>query len=459
MSSLAQPLAPTRPSAPVLNLLHSSAAAWGLLFSGLSVVIWGASLVIGFPAALSMLMAMGFAAAILGLRWPVPGLLGIGMLCTLDTVTRNFLLLGGVLRFNTFNYWLVLVIVLAAPRLLRLQDPHARLLQWFLIVLGLGLLSTTDLVRGVQHVLNLFIVFGLLVYFLRAVEEEEVWYWLGVVSGVVAGAGGLAFFLHRSALQYVNPNSVTHFPLTALFCICLAAHFVSGRSRPLLVLGVLATVNIVWVFLTGSRGGLLMALFCSSFLLLEVRGFSRRLLIVALASLLGVAVVSQFTALQEKTIHRVEKLFDTKYSMAGRTSGRSDLALGGLHMFLEHPFGVGTGSFSHTWAKMSRIKESSGSFYHREKAAHSGWVKTLAENGLPGILLQIAFVTSFALAGWGKRREGLFSLGMLVTGVFGVAFISTEFQGKGLWLLAAGVIALLHYHPQTRPSSAVVGRN
>lgn len=453
MSTLAPSIRDRSPLATTSGFALSPAAIWGSGLILLSVFVWGAGLVVGFPVALSVLTILGFSAAIVGLRWPVLGLLGVSMLCTLDPITRNLLLVGGLLRFNTFNYWLLVVMLLASPMLLRLKDPQTRIFQAFLVVLGLGLLITPDLYRGVQHVLSVFTMFGLLVYFIRSVDNEETWFWLGMVNGVLAGVGGLIFYLQRNSLGYVNPNSVNKFPLTAIICICLAAHFVAGRSRPLIVLGLLAAVNFVWVFLTGSRGGLLISAFCAMFLLLEVRGFSRRFAIAAAAGVLAVAITMQFTQLQEKTIHRVEKLFDSSYSLAGRTSGRSDLALAGFYMFLDNPFGVGTGGFAETWEGLGRREELSGSFYKTEKQAHSAWIKTLAENGLPGIMLLGAYVVSFTLSGWRQRHEGMFRLGLLVTGVFCVAFISTEFQGKLFWLLAAGVTALLHYrHRREAPA-------
>ena len=75
--------------------------------------------------------------------------------------------------------------------------------------------------------------------------------------------------------------------------------------------------------------------------------------------------------------------------------------------------------------------------------AHAGWIKILAENGLPGISLMGAYLVSFVVAGWRSRHRDLLMLGLLVTLVFGLGFTTTEYQSKGLWFLAAGVMALL----------------
>jgi hypothetical protein len=66
------------------------------------------------------------------------------------------------------------------------------------------------------------------------------------------------------------------------------------------------------------------------------------------------------------------------------------------------------------------------------------------ENGFIGFFVILAFVASFATVGWRKKRSGLFPLGLFMTVVLGLAWISTEFASKGLWYLIAGATALLH---------------
>jgi len=73
-------------------------------------------------------------------------------------------------------------------------------------------------------------------------------------------------------------------------------------------------------------------------------------------------------------------------------------------------------------------------------------MKTLAENGIPGFLLLVSYVLSFAVVGWQKSRQNpnFLILGLFVTAVFTLMLISTTLQWRGLWFLAAGVTALLH---------------
>ena len=404
---------------------------------------WAAGLAVGFERSLTALIALGFVGAIAGLSYPALGLLSVAMLCALDTPSRVYLLVGGVLRYNTFNYWLVVAIVLGIALLRRLNDPHSRLLQAFVVLLAVQLLVSPSLTFGMQHVLNVAAPFGLIVYFAPAAASALAWFWLGIATGVVGAAGGLLYYLQRDQLTYMNGNAWALFPLTALFAICLAYPFAMEMRRGRYALMLLTLANTAWVFLSGSRGGLLMSLVCVAYIILVMRGVGGRLTFLLIAGLVAAVVSSQFTDLQAHTLHRIDRLFDSQVSLVGRTSGRSELMRGGWAIFVEHPFGVGTGGFAHAWSQLSpelRLSFGRG----QEFNAHSAWVKVLAENGMPGIMMFIAYVGSFLVLGLLTRESQRFLLGALVTIVLTAAFTTTEFQSKGLWFLAAGATTLLH---------------
>lgn len=420
----------------------------------LIVLVWGAGLLVGFEPALAVLTVLGLAAVIVGLARPIIGVFGVGMLSTLDAAARVFLLEGGLWRWNTVNYWLLAVMLLALPFLLRLKDTQSRILQALLLLLILELVMSSDRRLGAQHVLGLAILFGLLVYFTRAARNEEIWYWLGLVNGTLAAATGLVFYLQIDRLPYINPNAWAYVPLTGLFAICLG--LLSGRLGPRaqITLLSLATVNVVWVFLSGSRGTLLSALTSLAILTAAVRPPRRRAFFVTGGLLLAVAIATQFADLRTLGLHRIGLLLDPDRTLMSRTSGRSDLMIAGWHIFLRHPFGVGTGGFSDAWSTLGDL---GGLLTYRqigeERRAHSAWVQTLAENGVPGIALLGAYVASFALVGWRRARRDphLRLLGLQVTAVLSVAFVSTAFQGKGLWFLAAGVTTLFRRAGSARP--------
>jgi O-antigen ligase len=268
---------------------------------------------------------------------------------------------------------------------------------------------------------------------------------MAVVNGVTAAAGGLLFFVGGDSLGpalEINPNAWAYFPLTALFSICLAASASPRTGR--LVLALLAVVNFAWVFLTGSRGSLVLAGVCMAFLAVRLAGAAPRIAFFAAAALCALLLSGAFGQRESYALSRIGKLLDPEESLTERTSGRSDLARAAWRMFLDRPMlGMGTGGFASRW---SRLQDGSGisSFgYGREMQAHSAWMKTLAENGLPGFLLLAAFVLSFAVSGWKNRARGLLAPGLLVSAVLALALVSTEFQSKGLWLLCAGGVTLL----------------
>src|SRR5215212_310194 len=179
---------------------QSSAEYWGIRFIAVTLLVWAASFVIGFQLGLNVLTLIGFGAAAIGIRkQPVIGMLGIGIICTLDPMTQTLLLSGGILRWNSLNYLMMVATVIGLPFLLRLNDPHTRVLQLFALLLGLELIVSPDISTGIQDLLGVLILFGFLVYFARACDQEHIWYWLGLVTGVLAAAGGLVYYLQQSS--------------------------------------------------------------------------------------------------------------------------------------------------------------------------------------------------------------------------------------------------------------------
>ena len=424
--------------APYDVALEYSAARWGPRFVAAVILAWAATPVIGFRGALMALTALGMGAAVVGIWRPAIGLLGVGIVCVLDASSRVFLFTGGVLRYNTFNYWLLVVLILFAPAVVQMRNIHLRLALGLLLLLGAELAISRDIPRGVEHVLNGMSVIGLTIYFARVAGGSRIWYWLAVQSGTLAALGGLAFQLSRDSLPRIDPNAWSSMGVTALFGIALGyRHTRAGKpGQPILL--ALAAASLLWVFLSGSRGNTLIAVGCAWFLLIMTRGMGRRVIGACAAVLVGLIIWTQFPSLNRFASHRVEKLLDTDASLSSRTSGRSDLVRGGVRLFSMHPLGVGTGGFAPAWRDLT----SYGFWveYGRgvEKDSHSAWIKVLVENGVPGFVMLAVYVLSFAGASLRRRDAGLWRLGLLVSFAIGVAFLTTEFQSKGVWFLAAG---------------------
>jgi len=417
----------------------------------LSTFIWGYGLISGFESSLSLLFVVGLLLAVRGLQDPVAGLLGVSILSTIDAPARHYLLTGGLFRWNTFNYWLLIFIILHIPFLLRLRDLQTRLLELFVGLLLLQLVVTPEWIKGTQHALGVISFFGLVVYFVRAFdahEHQQVVDAIGYLNGTVAAVGAFVFFAQMQDLPYINPNAFSYFPLLGFISIILALELRSWRNERQGNWGyyLLATLNYAWVFLSASRGAILIASVVVVPLLLRHNPL-RAGNVGRLASLWGIVflvffvVMTQFGELQAHTVERIEKLFDTHLTLESRTSGRSELVEDGIEIFQKYPLGVGTGAYT-----AYRVQLHPG---RPAKSAHAGWIKILAESGALGLVLFSWFTASFTISGWQRRREGLFLIGVLATLVLAVALISTEFQSKTLWFVSAWVLTLLHHEEMT----------
>ncbi|MCA1587079.1 MAG: O-antigen ligase family protein [Acidobacteria bacterium] len=400
-----------------------SIASWGRRFIVVILLGWVAGFAISFEFALTFLNVAAFVAAVAGVRWPSIGLLGIGVLSALEPITGPLLANGGLWRWNNLNYWLLVVLVLFLPVVVRFHDVHSRALQTLMLLVAAGLFVSPDLVAGSQYVLALATAFGVLLYCVRASQDREAWYWLGVVTGVLSAVGCLIYFLRRDVLQPLNPNVWCLFPLTALFAICVAFRLAVGM-REHITLGLLAAVNFTWVFLTASRGGFVTGSLCMLFLFVQLPGVSRKIYFTAFVALIGLGVLSQFPDFQERALSRVDETLDPTKSRSDRTNNRSDLALAGWRIFEANPLGVGTGGFSRAQSQLGLFAWSR----QRDYAAHSGWIRILAENGVPGMIALTVYVISFAVVGWRQRRRGMLKLGLLVTSVFVIMLVTYEFE-------------------------------
>lgn len=426
----------------------ASRVVWGPVATALIVLAWAATPIAGFRASLLILTIMGFMAIFAGLRYPVIGLLGVTILCVLDSTSRVYILTGGLLRWNTFNYCLLLVMALYIPFLIRLRDAQSLSLMALVGLLCVEVLISPDIGEGIQNVLGIVITFGLLIYFVRAGSDDRMWFWMAVCGGTLGALGGLMFFLDRINLPVINENAWAALPLTALVTVLFGLPSAARMQRGQPTLLMLAGANLAWIFLSGSRGTLAIGACAFLGILVGMRGVRQRTIALSAAALVALVAAAHFGKLQERAIHRLTKLFTAEYGLAGdyslgsRTSGRSDLAIGGWYIFEDHPFGVGTGGFPTAWSKLGHHY---GLVYGRgeEKSAHSGWVKTLVENGVPGITLLIIYVFSFAAVGLRQRSWVLWRLGMLTSAMIAAALLSNEFQTKAVWFLAAGATAFL----------------
>ncbi len=409
----------------------------------LTVLGGAASAVVDLRVVLTVLNLAAFALAIVGLRYPALGVLGITMLCTLDPMVGPLLLTGGLFRWNTLNYWLLLVMFVWSPYLVRQSDLTTRCFEVLMLVIGLGLVFGPEPELGVQQVLRMVTMLGILIYLVRGSASLDPWYWAALLSGTLGATLTAAYVFNEPRLPYVNPNVWSFLPMGAMLLIALIYPLCSDRPGRQNLLGSLAVINGGWVFLSTSRGSLLVALIILAYIVVGASNMRRSLVYLCLGGLACLFLVSEFSELSAKSLERVQLLFDSSKKARVRTSGRWDLALGGYYIVRDHPLGVGTGGFARAWSELGR-KEGMSNFHQgKEFAAHSGWVKIAAENGIPGIVLLLAYALSFLILARRSPYPIVRKMGLLVSIVLITSWLSAEFDSKGLWLFCAGATVLI----------------
>jgi len=409
----------------------------------LGVLGAAATVVVDLRVVLTVLNLAAFAVAIVGLRYPALGVLGITMLCTLDPLVGPLLLTGGLFRWNTLNYWLLFVMFVWSPYLMRQSDLSTRCFQLLMIVLGLGLLFGPEPQLGMQQVLRMITMLGIMIYLVRGSESLDPWYWAALLAGALGAALTAAYVFNEPRLPYVNPNVWSFVPMGAMLLIGLVHPLVADRPGRQNLLGSLAVLNAGWVFLSTSRGSLLVAIVLLAYIVVGSSNIRRSLVYLCLGGLACLFLISQFSELSEKSLERVQLLFNSSKSARVRTSGRWDLALGGYYIVRDHPLGVGTGGFARAWSELGRREGMSNFHQGVEFAAHSGWVKITAENGLPGLLLLLSYALSFMIVGRRSPYPVVRKMGTVATFVLLASWLSAEFDSKALWLFCAGATALL----------------
>lgn len=412
---------------------------------------WAVALGAGFSLGLTLLTSLGALAVLVGVWKPNLGFLGVSVMCALDGLSRNYLLTGGLLRWNTFSYLLALALLLKGGWLFRCRWLPVRSATVLLVILLVYLPISNDIPVGISHIVGFASVFGLIHYARRGFLDTARFCEAAFVTAFLTAAGGLVFLLRKNELAYINPNAYSFFPLTGLFAVSSVAPLLRLQTKWLLGMVLLAVTNAGLVYLTGSRGGFLLAVACLLCLVAALPSMRQRLALVGAGALIGAGLLLKFEAEREYVTHRLDKSFDSaEYGVTSRTSGRSDLVLVGWKIFLDHPLGVGTGSFANEYAVAS-VREGASFGVGVAKAAHACWIKMLTECGVLGFGVMVWFVSSFAVVGWRVRRSGSPLPGLLTTVVLATAFFTTEFHAKSLWYLCAVTTVILHWW---RPGSA-----
>ena len=417
------------------------------------LAIWAAAPVIGFTGSVALLTVLGFAGAIAGIRWPRLGLLSAGVLCTLDPLMNSLIFTGGILRWNTFNYLLLGVTVLWLPLFWRRHDVSLRLIEACAALLAFELIISPDWAHGMQDLAGLCAVFGLYVYLARRRFSRADWYWLGVVCGTLAAAGGLIYFVQKDALPTINPNAWAFFPVTALFAVCVALPCSFGRRGGPAILTGLAGILLVWVFLSGSRGSMLVAAACAIYLVLAGRGIGRGVTLVATRpSSCSPRLRSSPRCSASRWIGSAPSwTVGPRWWTAPATARSCSSAAGTCSWTIRWASGRRLTAVWHEWAGGRASPPPIGTVTRSCTPAGSrSWPKTVSPASRSW-----RRSSRFALRGLLQRYRGVRALGVLTATALALELVSTEYQSKGLWFIAAAAMAMLGRRSPLRPRRTV----
>lgn len=400
-----------------LALLDLAVAAgiWLVLefFGGLSIVS-------SAPSALGILMAVGWAAAVLRRR-------------SVRLVLREHRRL--LLTVILFGSWLTLTIAWAADSTEAAKDVGF----WWLAMLGfLIVLTATRTIRDVRVIVIAFIIgavasvaIGLLSGGLSAAATTST---QTAVQGRLTGGGG-------------DPNVQAASFVSAMFLIMGLFSVYRGRTTRFWLLAAFVFVTIGF-FATKSRGGLVALAVATAAALVVAPQQRRRILGLAGIMLLAAAVL---VISEPGSLSRITDL-------GGGTSGRTDLWRVAWQIFTGHPlFGIGIGNiqviephYALTPGGFTRIQY----IAETPQLVHNTYLQLLAETGiigLAGFLVVTAMVLrsflqalrTFEASGLSAQADLTLAALMGTIAMLTAIFFITNGSDYRLWVLFALAPALL----------------
>jgi O-antigen ligase len=265
---------------------------------------------------------------------------------------------------------------------------------------------------------------------------------LGAVVLINAGYIAAAMLLGGPQHSpFVNPNYLASFVLPGIaVCAAVASMSESWKTRLAAVAaGLFLYSGVVWI---ASRGATLAGLALLSFAGVQAarrHGVSWRRLVLA-GALLGAITVSANPALVRKFLDRGER--DPHNYM------RAEIWLGTLSMIQEHPFaGVGLRQYYYEAKRFNPAVEGTVARYGRwPNIAHSEYLQTVAEIGIPAAALLFTLVGYLFVLAWRRGRtmepeDGIFQHAALLAAA-GLGIHALVDNNLTVPVLAAGLAVI-----------------
>ncbi len=410
-------------------------------------------IVAGFSIGLLILIVASFIFAIRYYNQPQM-LMFLIIMIGVDPVMRTYLMGGVLFRYHTFNYLLLSLLLVNFLYRKNLDLKPIRIYMFLLIWMLVGLVFSKDVLLGGLSIIGYLAFLAFYIIIWHTVDNPKFGRILhdGLRYGILASLlFSILFFISfgfdvfREDLfdelggDYINPNSFSYMPLAG---IVFSTLLVKIYHHPLKQQVIIQLLLLGMIGLAGSRGSFLVAAL-SMFFSFSGTVRTTRLVLAGLAAYLVLSYSAEF--LRTSGIYSLERLstfFTSENDLAKASSGRSEIALIGYQMFKDNPIaGSGTGSFRENFAEMTSGYQYFDSDFLRKRqgdriAAHSAYVKVMAENGVVGLILLTGLLLSFYFA----RRDD--NLQIIAFSILLVSFLSTEFNAKVPWFICAFTIVM-----------------
>lgn len=355
----------------------------------------------------------------------------------------------------------VAFVYLAATGRRKFAVPRALSVWLLLAYVGVSLLSwvLTRAPGAGSSVLDvaLYPIVGLLIANLATSEGDHRRAWIAfIASGLGVAIIGIVLFATHTAIWTPNPvvanraNITFGDPnITARFltiCACAAVLLYAARKAPAWLALATAVGCAAVLPLTLSRSGL--ALFIAGVLLAVLVAFEHRraatIAAVALAAFLLSTGINPDTRL--RAIGAVETLYSavtgTAVNLSQPANGRDQVALednrkylvaAGVQMFKDHPaVGVGFGGYQHALlTRYSRFLPNAA-LAKLDTLSHASLVTVMAEQGLIGTLIFLAFLVQLGReAVRARMRRDQWSVWSAIAATLVVPiFLYAQFEGR-----------------------------
>lgn len=233
---------------------------------------------------------------------------------------------------------------------------------------------------------------------------------------------------------FENPNFLAEF----LVYSCLVAFFATNRAERKSFVAwagpALIVLSLIGIWMTGSRGGFLVAIGVGSILLAFPLGW-RRSLLAASAVILVVALVPN--SLRDRFLGVGDPFAFERISMWKAS----------LRIFLENPFGVGVGQYKYYWHIFRDPVEGTIVRYAKyAKTPHSEFFSILAELGAPGAaaFLGLGAAGYLSLRRAAAREDAIvLCAAMILFASFFHSFFEYNYHVFGLLLLNVSALAVV----------------